>query len=194
MDGEKKTKSSVVRLLFLSNMMKTKGVFDLLEACSILDKKKVEFKCHYIGKWVEITEVAFNEEIKRKKLIRKVVAHGAKYGKEKEAFFIETDIFVFPTFYHNECFPLVILEAMQYGLPVISTNEGGITDIIKDGITGYIVEKQNPEELAMRIEELILNPELRIKLGKAGQEKFKKYYTLECFERRMCEIFNSLIR
>lgn len=47
---------------------------------------------------------------------------------------------MFPTYYHNECFPLVLLEAMQHGLPCISTNEGAISDIVDDGVTGYIVE------------------------------------------------------
>ena len=47
------------------------------------------------------------------------------------------DVFVFPTFYHNECFPLVLLEAMQHHLPCISTTEGGIPGIIDDKETGY---------------------------------------------------------
>jgi glycosyltransferase involved in cell wall biosynthesis len=182
-----------ISLLFLSNMMKTKGVFDLLEACDILYKKGLKFKCHFIGKWADISEIDFKKDVERKNLTGKVLAHGAKYGKEKDVFFSEADIFVFPTFYHNECFPLVILEAMQYGLPVVSTNEGGIPDIVEDGITGYIVEKQNPVELAKRMEELILNPELRETMGKAGQQKFREHYTLEHFEKRMCEILNSIL-
>jgi glycosyltransferase involved in cell wall biosynthesis len=56
-------------------------------------------------------------------------------------FFEKSHIFVFPTFYYYECFPLVLLEAMQHALPVISTDEGGIPDIAETGITGYIVAK-----------------------------------------------------
>ena len=54
-------------------------------------------------------------------------------AKIREAFLQTADIFVFPTFYFNECFPLVIIEAMMNGLPVISTDEGGIRDEVKDG-------------------------------------------------------------
>jgi glycosyltransferase involved in cell wall biosynthesis len=82
---------------------------------------------------------------------------------------------------------------MQHGLPVISTAAGGIPDIVDDGLTGFIVEKQNPLALADKIEELILNPELRIKMGKAGQQKFREQYTLEHFEKRMFEIINSVL-
>jgi glycosyltransferase involved in cell wall biosynthesis len=179
-----------ISLFFLSNMMKAKGVFDLLEACDILNKKGLKFKCHFIGKWADIAETDFKKEVERKNLTGKVFAHGAKYGKEKAAFLNYSDIFILPS--HNECFPLVILEAMQYGLPVISTDEGGIPAIVDNGITGYIVEKQNSIELAKHLEELILNPELRETMGKAGRQKFQEQYTLVRFEKRMCEILNSV--
>jgi glycosyltransferase involved in cell wall biosynthesis len=185
----RKKTGSTVRLLFLSNMMKAKGVFDLLEACNILNKKGLNFKCDFVGKWADIPAEEFNTAVKEKDIADKVFAHGAKYGQEKEMFFEETDIFVFPTYY--ETFGLVNLEAMQYALPIISTTEGGIPDIIDNGVTGYIVEKHNPGKLVAKIEELILNPELREQMGKAGQEKFLKHYALDIFEKRMCEIIYS---
>jgi glycosyltransferase involved in cell wall biosynthesis len=173
--------------------MKAKGVFDLVEACNILNKKGLNLKCAFVGKWADISEEEFNIAVKGKGIADKVFAYGSKYGQEKESFFEEADTFIFPTFYHNECFPLVLLEAMSCTLPVISTTEGGIPDIINDGITGYIIEKQNPEKLAAKIEELILNPELRKQMGKAGQDKFLKQYTLDIFEKRMCEIIYSIL-
>lgn len=121
-----------------------------------------------------------------------VLAHGAQYGKEKEELFRQADIFIFPTYYHNEAFPLVNLEAMQHALPVISTNEGAIPDIIDDGITGYIVAKRDYQALAVRIEILINNPALRKKMGESGKKKFEKLYSLDVFEKMMCEILNNV--
>ncbi|GHV47981.1 glycosyl transferase [Bacteroidia bacterium] len=190
MDNQK-TAHSTIQILFLSNMMKAKGVFDLLDACDILNRKGIEFQCNFVGKWADITEVDLNNAIKERKLTCKVLAHGARYGSDKKAFFNEADIFVFPTFYVYETFGLVNLEAMLYGLPIISTNEGGIPDIINNGVTGYIVEKRNSVELAERMEELIKNPELRESMGKAGRQKFQEQYTLERFEKRICEILNA---
>jgi glycosyltransferase involved in cell wall biosynthesis len=187
---KQKTTHTEVQLLFLSNMMKSKGVFDLLEACSVLNNRSLSFKCHFVGKWTDITEDNFKKTVKEKKLENIVFAHGAKYGQEKESFFDKADIFIFPTYY--ETFGIVNIEAMQHGLPVISTDEGGIPDIVDNDLTGFIVEKQNPLTLADKIEELILNPELRIKMGKAGQRKFREQYTLEHFEKRICEIINTI--
>jgi glycosyltransferase involved in cell wall biosynthesis len=120
-----------------------------------------------------------------------IIYNGNKYDKDKELFFHNADIFVFPTYYQKECFPLVLLEAMQYGLPIVTTGEGGIPDIIDEGKTGYIVKKQHPEALAKGIEKLIQNPVLRKSMGRAGQEKFSKYYTLDIFINRMCGILRQ---
>ena len=72
-----------------------------------------------------------NQKINDLNLQEYVTYLGKKYGDYKYEIFQSSDIFVFPTFYHNECFPLVLLEAMMFGLPVISTSEGGIPDIVK---------------------------------------------------------------
>lgn len=47
-----------------------------------------------------------------------------------------------PTFYSKECFPLVLLEAMSFGMPIIATEEGGIKTIIEDGETGILFQKK----------------------------------------------------
>ena len=108
-------------------------------------------------------------------------------------FWKDADIFVFPTYYHNECFPLVILEAMEQGLPVISTNAGAIPDIIDNGNSGYTVEKSNPSSLASAIELLIKDPELCISMGKAGRKLFEEKFTEEVFEKKMKECLEKAI-
>lgn len=100
---------------------------------------------------------------------------------------------MFPTYYHNECFPLVLLEAMQHGKACISTNEGGIPDIIKDGENGLIAERRNAESLADCIQKLLDDPELRKQMGGNGYQKYQNQYTLKAFERRMCNILEQLV-
>ena len=119
---------------------------------------------------------------------------GRRYGSEKDVFWRDADIFVFPTYYHNECFPLVILEAMEQGLPVISTNEGGIPDIIDHGNSGYTVEKNNPIDLASAIERLLKEPELRNSMGKAGRKLFEEKFTEEVFEKKMKECLTRCVK
>lgn len=101
---------------------------------------------------------------------------------------------LFPTFYHNECFPLVLLEAMEHGLPCISTTEGGIPGIVDDGKTGFLVPKHDVAVLADKIQFLLNDSVLRSNMGKAGREKFEKEFTLEVFEKRMVEILSNNVK
>ena len=141
------------------------------------------------GETAEINAMQFVVEVERRKLNDRVAYAGRKVGEEKNTFFQQADIFILPTM--NECFPLVILEAMEYKLPVISTNEGGIPDIVKDGENGLICEKQNPYSLADCIAKLLDDEELRVKMGNAGYEKFCLEFTLQRFESRMLDILSQ---
>jgi len=116
---------------------------------------------------------------------------GPLYHDEKTAQLQNADIFVLPT--RNEAFPLVILEAMQFGLPVISTREGGIPEMVINGETGLLVDPQDTNELAEKIAALLDNADLRIDMGKKGLERFKKYYTINIFESHMTETFNKIL-
>ncbi len=83
---------------------------------------------------------------------------------------------------------------MQQGLPCISTNEGGIASIIDDGKTGFLVEKQNPVQLADMIEMLLKDWELREDMGIVGKEKFEQEFTLSKFEERIGYILSRCIK
>ena len=184
--------NSVTKILFLSNLIESKGVYVLLDALKILSDNNVKFHCNIVGGEGDISLNQLNQKINNLNLQNCVSYMGKKYNDDKHKIFQSSDIFVFPTFYHNECFPLVLLEAMMFGLPVISTNEGGIPDIIKDSETGFIVEKQKPKQLSEKIKYLIENPDNAIIIGKKGQEMFFKRYTLEAFEKRMTNILNQI--
>lgn len=175
-------------ILFLSNLIESKGVFILLEACRILRDKGLEFICDFVGKESkDISKDFFYQEIKRKNLNNSVIYHGPKYNKEKELYWEVASLFVFPTFYADECFPLVILEAMQHSLPIVTTNEGGIPDIVIDGETGYICERKNAQRLADKIELLLKSPHLCKELGEAGRKRYEECFTSDIFENRLKE-------
>lgn len=138
---EARRNNVIPHLLFLSNLLISKGVIVLLDALKILKEKEYTFVCQFIGgETAEINAVQFFEEVNKRELSDLVTYVGRKVREEKEAFFRQADIFVFPTYY--ETFGLVNLEAMEYKLPVISTNEGGIPDIVKDGENGLICESR----------------------------------------------------
>lgn len=183
----------IPKLLFLSNMLVEKGVFVLLSACKMLMDKGHVFKCDYVGNWADVNEDSFNDEVYNLGLTHHVVAHGKKYGDEKLPYFDSSDIFIFPTYYHNECFPLVLLEAMQFGLPIISTPEGGIRDIVAEGETGFLVEQRNVDALADKIEKLIINPQLRKQMGAAARRRYEQFFTLQKFENNLSGILKEAL-
>lgn len=183
----------VCRFLFLSNMMKEKGVLELLNACHLLKNKKMPFECHFVGAWSDISEELFNQKVSELGISNQVFAHGKKYNEDKLEFFRKADVFVFPTYYHNETFGLVILEAMQASLPVISTYEGGIPDVVSDGVTGILVAQRNTAMLADKMELLIGLPKKRKEMGIAGRNRYLSLFQLQTFEDRLFSILKSVI-
>ncbi|MBS2097109.1 glycosyltransferase family 4 protein [Carboxylicivirga linearis] len=184
----------IINILFLSNLIESKGVYVLLRAMAILKRKGIVFKGTFIGGEGDISSDQLTQKVNQFELQNQVEYLGKRYGADKELAFCIADIFAFPTFYANECFPLVLLEAMQHSLPVISTNEGGIPDIIEESITGFIVTKNDSLALANKLEVLITNPELRKSMGKKGYEKFHTHYTIDQFENRLCEILEIVLQ
>jgi len=164
-----------------------------LEACKKLSEKGIDFRCDFIGGEGDITHSDINKRIKKNSLQDRVKYLGKKFNEAKNQAFEKADIFAFPTFYPNECFPLVLLEAEQFCLPIISTFEGGIPDIIEEGKTGFLIPQKNVCALVEKLEKLIRNPELAREMGNAGKTKFEKEFTLEKFEKRMCDILKNKI-
>jgi glycosyltransferase involved in cell wall biosynthesis len=188
-----KNKLQMFNILFLSNMMEAKGVWTLFDACRLLKQRGMTFLCHYIGKWSDITESAFMEAVHERHLDDVINYEGAVYGSGKDEFWKMADVFVLPTHYHNECFPLVLLEAMQHHVACIATNEGGIPEIVDDHKTGFVVEKKDAKQLADKIQYLMNNPNVCKQMGEVGYQKYKEKYTLEKFEYRMCDILKDAL-
>ena len=182
------------QILFFSNLFESKGVYILLEACKILMGKDIAFRCIYIGGEGDISGKQLFEKINQFNLENFVEYQGKKFVTEKELAFSESNIFVLPTFYKSECFPLVNLESMQHSLPIITTREGGIPDLVINGVNGYLIPNQNSKALAEKLEILIFNPELRDKMGLAGKMMYEEKFTLEIFEKRMIEILKDCLK
>ena len=179
----------IPQLLFLSNLLVDKGVLVLLDALKILKEKGYSFVCHFVGgETAEIDAARFAEEVKTRELDKMALYLGKKYDEEKNEEYENAYVFVFPTYYYNECFPLVLLEAMEHAVPCISTREGGVSAIIEDGVNGFMVEKRDANALADRIEFLLTHLKERTRMGIAGYQKFKNEFTLPKFETRMKQI------
>ena len=152
------------------------------------------FNSRLVGAPADLKIKTVENYIKARGLEDYVRAMGPRYGEEKYDEFLSSDIFAFPTFYSNEAFPLVNLEAMQFSLPVLSTNEGGISEGVINDETGFIVEPRNLNQLAEKLKLLIKNKDLREEMGRRGKERFCNHYTLLHFEQNLKNVFEKILK
>jgi len=181
-----KNSGSPVEVLFLSHLIRSKGMLVLIEACAILKTRGINFHCTIAGGDAEMKLKEVEEIVQLRKLTGLIHFTGPVYGEKKVVLMKSADILAHPSF--NDCFPLVLLEAMSLSLPIISTFEGAIPEIVDNGITGFLVPPKDPESLADKLEVLINDPELRKDMGDAARIKYENEFTLGIFENRLREI------
>lgn len=128
--------------------------------------------------------------IKQKDLTDTVVLLGQV--NDMQDFYRNIDIFVLPSI-QPEPFGLVVIEAMEYGLPVIATNHGGPTEIIDDGNDGFLVDFKDANEMASRIMELIRNPEERTTIGQRGKEKKYQNFSVISMTKGIESVFEEAL-
>lgn len=188
--------NAIPHILFLSNLIPSKGVFVLLDALKILKERGYSFICDFVGgETKEIDAARFNNEVESRGLNEMAIYHGRKYGDDKKAYFEKADVFAFPT--ADDCFPLVLLEAMEHKIPLLASNIGGISDIVDSGSNGTLLSTKNSitstDEFAEKLKELLDTPEMRQSMGSEGYKLFKEKFTKAAFEGKMTETLHSII-
>jgi len=192
--GCSKIASSRKRVLFLSNLKRTKGTLDLLQAVPevVSEVDNVEFV--FVGDWPEQdVKIEFESFLATNPQLP-VTCLGVLTGEDKRKIFSCSDIFVFPTYYPAEGHPWVIIEAMAFGLPVISTDQGAICETVIEGKTGFIVPKNGPMVIAKKIIQLLKNEKLRRQMGKAGRQVYRKAFTEEQMTRQLIIAIEATLR
>jgi glycosyltransferase involved in cell wall biosynthesis len=93
----------------------------------------------------------------------------------------------------SELLGLVVLEAMASGTPVICSRLGGLPEIVRDGVTGFLVEPGNVEQLRERIDQVVRDPALAERLGQHGRELVLEKFTWEACAQRCLEAYQELM-
>ena len=101
------------------------------------------------------------------------------------------DVFALPSL--EEGFGIAALEAMAAGLPVVATAVGGVPELVEDGRTGWLVPPANPDALADRLRDLLLDPEKRRAMGAAGQARARESFSVERMVTAISEIYEQLL-
>ncbi|MCJ7666242.1 MAG: glycosyltransferase family 4 protein [Actinobacteria bacterium] len=162
---------SPIRLLSVGRLCKQKNIPLLIQSFKlVIEKNHWNAELHIVGEGEEKNNIL--NLIKKEKLEKKVLLHGTLRGKDLYSIYSSSDIFILTSRY--ESFGIVLIEAMASGLPIVASNIISVKNIIKNNITGLLVE-QTPKDFAKAVEKLIGNSKLREKLIKNGLEEVKKY-------------------
>jgi glycosyltransferase involved in cell wall biosynthesis len=169
-------------ILFVGAVSEKKGVSVLLSAASILKQNGLSFSIKIMGKFESVQfEKSIQNLVEDKNISGLVQFLGVKTGRDKFQEYWQSDIFCFPSFYESESFPVVLLEASSFELPVVSTRWRGIPSIVIDEDNGFLVPIMDEKSLAVRLEVLLKNEQLRRRMGERGRQLYLEKYTLEKF-------------
>jgi glycosyltransferase involved in cell wall biosynthesis len=167
-------------ILCVGTLHEVKGQPYLIEACRYLQERGYTFECHFIGDGPD--RKALNELVEQASLSDKVLFHGRLTRDEIVRLLLDTDVLTVPSVPtrdgRREGIPVVLMEAMGSGVPVIASNLSGIPELVNDLLTGLLVPPRDASFLADALERYIQDPGLRRRLGNAGRAKVVEEFDL----------------
>lgn len=175
-------------ILFVGRIITLKGVEYLVEAFLTVKKKIQNVKLFLLGEGEQFQEV--QSIVKKSKLVNEVIFTGNVPVEDIPCYMAASDIFVLPSL--SEGFPLVIIEAMASGLPIVATKVTGLPEIVKDGENGFLVEAKNPDQIAEKVLLLLKDDNLRERISKINKERSKEY-SLENVVDKLEKIYLEII-
>ncbi len=189
-ERHRRSDDSPLRILYVGTVCEGKGVMVLLDAVANAAQTGKNLKVDIVGSY---QPAEFREQVEQRieelQLKDVVQLWGQQTGRDKWQRFADADVFCFPSFYHSEGFPCVLLEAMCFSLPIISTQWRGIPSIVEHGKTGYLTATHDPIQLSNYLQALADDPDLCLRLGACGRQLFCERYTVEKYLQRLRRTF-----
>lgn len=179
--------ADVVHALFLGQLVETKGIYDLLEALSLIKGKLQDRFILHVGGKGDIN--FFTSEVERLGLDKMVVYEGWVGGNKKNELLNKSSISILPSYF--EGLPISLLEGMTYGHALISTDVGSIPEII-DSSNGILIQSGKPMDIAEALVSLLDNRKKLIDMGEASRELVKPYLPGNV-SARLTGIYESLL-
>lgn len=172
-------------LLFMGRIGERKGAYDLLRAVAQLGARAPKLVLAGDGDIARARALA--EELGVSALVE---TPGWIGFNDKERLLREASIYVLPSY--NEGLPLSVLEAMSYGLPVVTTPVGGIPDAVTDGREGFLVAPGDVSMLALRLRELLEAPARAAQMGSLGRSKIQERFSTAAVVERWLTLYAEL--
>ncbi|HPN35351.1 MAG TPA: glycosyltransferase family 4 protein [bacterium] len=174
-------------IVFIGEVCKRKGIYDLLPALAELAKTIPDIRLIVVGPG-EVEEAAGLAQ--RLGVATQVEFVGPRYGMEKLAYLQQAWCFCLPSY--AEVFPVVILEAMACGLPVVSTFTGGVPDAVQDGRNGLLVPAGDRPALTAALSRVLLDGSLRRSMGEANRQRAIERYDVTVSAAKLRRIYGQV--
>jgi glycosyltransferase involved in cell wall biosynthesis len=179
-----------LKILYLSNLMKEKGILEVLTALQKLKKLGVEFTADIAGKIEDESKPEIESRLADLK--EDVTYHGVVHGKFKENLLKNSNVFILPTYYKMEGQPISLIEAMATRNIIITTKHAGIPDIFSE-LNGFFVEKRDSESISDVL--LKLNDNLEnsiVTIGKHNFQYSKENFSEEQFANKILNVIRTI--
>ena len=178
-------KKDLNKLLFLGRICADKGMDELLRAVSELHETNPDIKL-YLGGIYE--EERYKKIIEGKEYVEYL---GWITGEDKDRYLDECGVYVLPSYY--EGLPVSVLEAMFHGCVVVSTNVGGIPEIIDNGTDGYLVEPKDPVALKEMLSKVVADKTMAERIARSARKRVLERYSIEKSVGTLVRIYKDLI-
>ena len=177
-------------IIAVGRLIPKKGFGDLIRTCALLNERGKSFRCEIIGEGPLNSEL--RQQIDKLHLQNNVVLAGAKPQTQLRERLAAANVFVLPSVIDPDGgmdnLPTVIMEAMATGLPVVSTNIGGIPEMVIENETGFLVQSSDAAGMADAIEKVINDSSRAQRLGQCGCERAEKLFSIEKNVRELCAL------
>ncbi len=184
-----------IRLLTVGRLVEKKGHKHSIRAVSDLINDKIDLEYTIAGSGPLLNSLKML--VSKLKMDNRIKFKGECTGEEVKKLYKNSDIFILhsitPPSCDKEGIPVVLMEAMDKGLPVISTNHSGIPELVSDKESGLLVNEKDVEALKQSIEYLAENREECIRMGKKGKNMVNDLYNIKKQNRKLEKIFSDLL-
>lgn len=180
---------NIRQILFLARILKTKGIYIALDAFSLLRKDYPRLKLLVCGDGPELAEA---RRYAANRQIGGVRFAGAVAGRRLAEAFEESDLYLLPSY--EEGMATSVLEAMAFGLPVVSRPVGGIVDFFTDGEMGYLLPSYNPHDFYRAIKRLIANPQLVRRISETNRLYARRRFMASTVAKTLEEAFDNYLK
>ena len=182
------------QILYVGLLCPEKGVSEMIEMVAALKECGRECELRCVGGWIsEEYRESVTEKVEDLGVGECVVWAGVLHGDEKWQAYADADCFIFPSHHPTETFGLVLVEAMAFGLPVVTTKWRGIPTVVGDSGCAELCEVRRPDEWAEAVRRIMGDDSRRKEMGELARTRFESDFTEAKFLKRMDSVFQSLL-